>query len=117
MKNFTKALSGSVKTGTSRIDEAIKVSTKFDRLQEVIDNMVADCANAGDAETFMRDYCGITNQNDGTYNSLYGYYLYDGKTYQDLLPQNGDAVYPAATTFDANGLTVTISEESTLTDQ
>ena len=117
MKNFTKALSGSVLEGTARIDEAIKVSTKFNSLQDVIENMVADCANAGNAETFMRDYCGIENQNNGTYNSKYGYYLYDGKTYQDILPQNGGAVYPAETTFDANGLIVTIPEESSLTDQ
>ncbi len=29
MKNFTKALSGSVKTGTAKIDEAIQVSTSL----------------------------------------------------------------------------------------
>ncbi|MBQ9488167.1 MAG: hypothetical protein IJU91_10305 [Selenomonadaceae bacterium] len=117
MKNFTKALSGSVKTGTAKIDEAIKVSTKFDSLQDVIDNMVSDCAKAnsgdgGSAEKFMSEYCGITNQNNGTFNSNRGYYLYDNKTYKDLLPQEGDAVYPADTTFDANGLTVNILDLS-----
>lgn len=63
MKNFTKCLSGSVLTGIAKIDEAVKKGTKFNSLQDVVDNMVADCRNAGSAEVFLRDYCGITNQN------------------------------------------------------
>lgn len=60
----------------------------------------------------MSEYCGITNQNDGTYSSAYGYYLYDNKTYKDLLPQEGDERCPTDTTFDANGLTVNILDLS-----
>lgn len=136
MKNFTKALSGSVKTGMEKINEAIQVSTKFNSLQDVIDNMVSDCAKANSAENFMSEYCGIENQNvpstnfplryvdpatgnitEETINSGWGVYLYDGKTYQDILPQEGAAVYPTDTTFVASGLTVTVPAESSLNDQ
>lgn len=123
MKNFTKALSGSVLTGMDKVNEAIKVSTKFNSLQEVIDNMVSDCAKAGgDAEKFLKDYCGIENENNGTYDSRYGFDL-DGKTYNELFPQNGNAKYPYEPNFDFNGLTVTVpttdplSEDAPLTDK
>ena len=91
----------------TRLLKSARSLTAFKKL-----STTSDCANAGSAEKFLKDYCGITNQNNGTYNSNYGYYLYDGKTYQNIIPQNGDVAYPAGTTFDANGLTINITDTS-----
>ena len=141
MKNFTKCLSGSVLTGIAKIDEAIKKSTKFNSLQDVVDKMVADCRNAGSAEVFLRDYCGITNQNvpkenfpltyidpetgdtveyrDSTHWGVYLYPKEDGTStnYQDLLPQNGGIKVANETTFNRYGLNVHMPNFESLTNE
>jgi len=66
IKNLVQAWSKSVFTGTAKLDEAIKLCSQFNSIQEVIDKMIADCRAAGDADTFLRDYCGIILDNDDT---------------------------------------------------
>ena len=50
----------------AKLDESIQLCSQFKIIQEVIDQMVADCSRVGDAEIFLRDYCGIILDNEDT---------------------------------------------------
>ena len=66
IKNLVKAWSQTFLSDTDKLDESIKLSTQYNGIQDVIDHMVADCRAAGDADTFLRKYCGIILDNDDT---------------------------------------------------
>ena len=59
IKNLVHAWNKTFYSDTEKLDEAIKLSTPFKGIQDAIDNMIADCKAAGDADTFLRKYCGI----------------------------------------------------------
>ena len=60
IKNFVHSMANTKLDSALKLDEAIRACSGFNLLQEVIDKMVADCRKVNDAETFLRDYCGIT---------------------------------------------------------
>ena len=66
IKNLVQAWNKTLLSGTAKLDESIKLSTHFNSIQEAINQMVADCRAAGDADTFLRKYCGINLDNDDT---------------------------------------------------
>jgi len=53
-------------TGIAKLDESIKLCSHFKGIQDVINHMVADCRQAGDADTFLKKYCGIILDNKDT---------------------------------------------------
>ena len=118
MKNYVQASARSMLSDLPAVDEAIKASSHFNSLQEVIDAMVSDCRNAGDADTFLRDYCGIIDDNGDT-GAVVGWDAggLTAKTSETILLEEGDAVYPTDTTFTIRGLTITVPERNTLTEQ
>ena len=68
IKNLVKAWNKTLLSNKSieKLDEAIKLCSHFNNIQEVIDQMIDDCRAAGDADTFLRDYCGIILDNEDT---------------------------------------------------
>ena len=68
IKNLVKAWSQTIlaNKSTEKLDESIQLCSQFETIQEVIDKVVADCRAASDAETFLRDYCGINHDNKDT---------------------------------------------------
>ncbi len=111
VKKFVKSMN----TGSSDVDKAIKASSNFRSLNDVVEKMVADCAKAGDAEKFLREYCGIFIDNTDT-GAAIGWDAGGSsmKTSSDLFPQSGDAVYPDSTTFKKRGLEIKVPAKNTL---
>ncbi|MBO4779583.1 MAG: calcium-binding protein, partial [Selenomonadaceae bacterium] len=66
IKNLVQAWNKTFLSKTDKLDESIKLSTNFNGIQDAIDQMVADCKAAGDADTFLRKYCGIILDNADT---------------------------------------------------
>ena len=76
IKTFMKALETHTLTKKSNetdvafttriIDAAIKACSKFSGVQAVIDQMLADCKNANNTTTFLKNYCGIDLSNNDT---------------------------------------------------
>ena len=118
IKNFVKSMSQSLVYGKTRLDEAVRASSHFNSMQEVVDQMVADCRKVGDAQTFIRDYCGIiTNNKDNGSATGWDAGGEKVKTSNDLYTTVADAKYPDSTTFTIRGLTVTVPEKSTLNEK
>ena len=118
MKNFVQSMANSSLNTKQKLDEAIKACSQFDSLQDVIDKLLSDRKKAGDAETFLRDYCGIFLDNADT-GAVTGWDAggLTVKTKDDLLPKSGTASYPSSTSFTKRGLTLTnIPEKSMLTE-
>ena len=111
IKKFVK----SMYTGSSDVDKAIKASSNFSTLNDVVEKMIADCEKANDAETFLREYCGIITDNTDT-GAAIGWDAGGSsmKTSSDLFPQSGDAVYPDSTTFKKRGLEINVPAKNTL---
>ncbi|MBD3878357.1 MAG: hypothetical protein SR1Q5_01545 [Quinella sp. 1Q5] len=118
IKNFVHSMAHTILDTEEKLDEAIKNCSQFNTLQEVIDKMVADCRTANNADTFLRDYCGIILGNDDR-NAVVGWDAggLSMKTQSDLFPQSGDAIYPESTTFTIRGLTITVPEKDTLSEK
>ena len=66
IKNLVKAWNKTFLSSNSKLDESIKLSTQYNGIQDAIDHMIADCRAAGDADTFLRKYCGIILDNADT---------------------------------------------------
>ena len=100
-----------------RVDEAIRACSHFNSLQEVINQLINDLNTAGDAETFLKKYCGIFPDNKD--NGSVIVWDADGlqtKTTDNLLPTNYSNNYPTSTTFTKRGLTLTVPAKNTLTE-
>lgn len=118
IKNFVQSTARSVLDSKLKLDEAIRLCSQFNSLQEVIDAMVADCREAGDADVFLRKYCGIILDN-ADMGAVTGW---DAgglvmKNADSLYTAAGDAVYPESTTFTIRGLTITVPEKDTLSEK
>ena len=92
--------------GNEALDEAVQTASngKFSSAQEVIDQLVSDCASTdGDSDTFLREYCGITMDNDDT-GAITGYDVGYGefKTAESVVPETGTR----DTSFTDNEFTV-----------
>ena len=118
IQNFVRSMANTALNSALKLDEAIKNSSGFNSLQEVIDKMVADCRTVNDAETFLRDYCGIFTDNKDT-GAIIGWDAggLTMTTHDDLLPETSAAVYPSSTVISSRGLTLTLPEKSSLSAQ
>ncbi len=118
IKNFVHSMANTALDTRLKLDEAIQLCSGFKSLQEVIDKMVADCLKVNDADKFLRDYCGIILDNEDT-GAITGW---DAgglkiKTHEGLMPEHSAAKYPTEITFTKRGLTLTVPEKDTLSDQ
>ena len=67
IKNLVKAWNKTLLTDTTaKLNESIRLCSHFTGIQDVINHMVADCKAAGDADTFLKKYCGIILDNEDT---------------------------------------------------
>ncbi|MBR6713432.1 MAG: hypothetical protein IKI76_10635 [Selenomonadaceae bacterium] len=88
IKNLVKAWTKTQLTGTAKLDESIRLCSHFKGIQDVINHMVADCKAAGDADTFLKKYCGIILDNDDT-GAITGWDAggLTVKTAKDIIPE------------------------------
>ena len=68
IQKFMKVLDENNSDGRSRLDYAVSVASGgyFKSIDAAMNQMVADCKNAGNSDTFLKDCCGIDLSNDDT---------------------------------------------------
>lgn len=124
MQKFMAVLDDTTSTGTTALDEAVQACSDFSGIQDLIDSFLADCTSAGDADTFLNDYCGIdlTNADTGAISGS------DAggttvRTASSIVEEGGTASYPTTTSSVIDGLTVvwptrflTSSEQTVVAD-
>ena len=117
IKRFMRALDKTPFGGTKAIDAALRKCSEFLSLDALIDQFVADCENAEDADMFLLEKCGIDLDNGDT-GAITGFDAggFIVKTKDSIVEEIGDANYPEGTSFEINGLTINIPEQSELTD-
>ncbi|MBR1580950.1 MAG: hypothetical protein IJ668_10765 [Selenomonadaceae bacterium] len=118
IRNYVQFAANSNLDGSSLVDAAIRASSHFNSLQDVINHMVSDCRTANDADTFLRDYCGIIYDNDDG-GAVIGWDNggLTSMNYSALMPASGDASYPSGDSFTIDGLTINnLPNQSTLSD-
>ena len=115
IKNFMGALDNTTLSGSKALDEAIKAcSSKFSTIKEAVAKCVEDCKNAGNAQTFLRKYCGIELSDFDT-GAITGWDAAnsDIKDGEDIIPEDGDVQTFEGTSFTVNGLKLTIPTKLT----
>ena len=118
IQNFVQTVSESTLRGAAALDEAVKASTSFKNANDVVNRLIADCKAAGNADTFLKKYCGINLDNEDI-GILTGWDAGGMKAVSrdGLVTETGKAVYPGRTTFTKRGVTVTVPKKSSLTKQ
>ena len=115
IKNLVKAWSETLLYDTAKLDESIRLCSHFKSIQEVIDQMIADCEAAGDESIFLEKYCGIILDNDDT-GAITGWDAggLSVKTATDIVPETLSTLkhlpdYTNTTFKTSQGVTVNIS--------
>ncbi len=118
IQNCVRTLSESPLEGLEAREEAVKACSSYKSADDLLNKLFADCKAAGNAETFLQKYCGIIFANGDT-GAITGWEAGNPEAagISELMPKNGEAVYPAETTFTKRGLTVTVPKKSTLTEK
>ena len=118
IKDFMKSLDNTTLSGTAALDEAVKASSHYhyNSLQDVIDNLIADCRRSGSPEYFLKEFCGIdlTNEDTGaiTGSDAGGSTV---KNASDVVPESGSVdTNFNDDSFEINGLIFKIGDLSTL---
>ena len=115
MKKFIAFLDTTTLSGTAAVSEAINRATtgtrkKFADLDAAIAQMLKDCKAAGNADTFLRQYCGIILGNSDT-GAITGSDA-GGKTIktaESIIYESDTANVFTANKFTVNGLTVKLT--------
>jgi len=113
IKKFMQSLDTTNSSGVTALNQAVKAATGgyFNTAQAAIDQMVADCNTAGNATTFLQDYCNINLTNDDT-GAITGYDAGGSATQKgasDIVPESGSLNNFTGNRFTTNGLTVYLS--------
>ncbi|MBR4905084.1 MAG: hypothetical protein IKZ53_10490 [Selenomonadaceae bacterium] len=108
IKKFMKSLDTTNNSGISAVNQAIKAASGgyFTNINDVVDQMIADCQTAGSADTFLKDYCGIDLTNDDT-GAITGFDAggSEVKTASSIVPESGKLNSFTGNSFTVNGLT------------
>ena len=115
IQSFMASLDKTKLQGSKALDEAIDAcSDKFSTLKEAIAQCVADCKSAGDANTFLRKYCGIELSDTDT-GAITGWDAAnpDTKSNEDVVPETGSMKTFSGTSFTVNGLTLNVPSNLT----
>ena len=110
IQNFMAELDTTTLTGAKALDAAVAAcSSKFSTIKEAIAQCVADCKNADDYKTFLRQYCGIELTDYDT-GAITGWDAANSKSKdgEDIVPETGSQKTFSGTSFTANGLTLTV---------
>ena len=98
---------------TKVLDFAIKACSSFDSMQKAINQMLADQKKAGNADTFLKKYCGINLSNTDT-GAITGKDAGGSKvkTATSIVPESGslDENFKE-NSFTVNGLTVQLGQD------
>ena len=112
IQTFMRSLDNSGLSGVEAVDEAIRVCSNYrvNTLQDAVNIMASECNEAGSADNFLRNYCGIILDNEDT-GSLTGSdaYGWETKTNESIIPENGDFQAFTGDSFSANGLNFKLS--------
>ena len=105
------ALDKTTLQGTEALDAALQACSDFKSLQDFKDRIISDCESVGNAETFLRDYCGIIIGNADT-GALTGSDAGNGtvKTAKSVVPESGDSTAFTGSSFTVDGLTVKLGK-------
>ena len=116
IKTFMSSLDQTTLSAKAAMDEAIRACSNFTSMQDAINHFISDAQNAKNAETFLKDYCGIILNNKDT-GAITGSDAGGStvKTATSVVPESGSLAYPSGTSFTKRGLTVIIPEETELT--
>ena len=111
IKAFMAALDKTTLKGTAALDAALQACSDFKSLQDFKDKIISDCKSVGNAETFLRDYCGIIIGNADT-GALTGSDAGNGnvKTAKSVIPESGDSKAFTGSSFTVDGLTVKLGK-------
>lgn len=116
--NFMQSLDNTELSGRAALDEAIQASSNFQNFEEFKRKFFDDLDAAKNWQTFLVEKCGIILDNDDT-GAISGSDA-GGSTSKgaaDILPSEGDAIYPEGSSFTVNGLTIYgIPPKENLTD-
>ena len=110
IQRFMKSLDTTNKSGVAALNEAVKYATNdhFSSMQDAINKMVIDCRSVNNANTFLKNYCGIDLTNDDT-GAITGYDA-NSSTYQKtasgIVPETTALESFTGSSFQTNGLTV-----------
>lgn len=98
---------------TNVLDFAVKACSSFGSMQKAINQMLADQKKAGNADTFLKKYCGINLANTDT-GAITGKDAGGSKvkTATSVVPENGslDKSFKG-NSFTVNGLTVKLGQD------
>lgn len=122
MKKFLATLDNTAlgsKSISDVLSSAVKSCSSFSSFQNLIDTMLQDRNNAGSAENFLVDYCGIVLDNEDTGaitgNDAGGSTV---KTRESVVTESGNIDRNFTdSSFVVDGLTVRIADESTIDGQ
>lgn len=111
-----KSLDNTTLSREKALDEAVKACSNFSSMQDVIDNLIADCKSASNTTEFLKDKCGIILDNSDT-GAITGFDAGGSitKTAESVVPESGSPSYPSGNSFTVRGLTVKIPSRGTLT--
>ena len=124
IKKFMKSLDTTTYSGISALSQAVSVASDgyFKDVNSAITQMVADCRNAGNATTFLKNYCGIDLSNTDT-GAIIGYDAGGSTvlTAESVIPESGslDTNFNSnSTSFKTNyGATFYLSKTSLSNDE
>ena len=111
IKNFMAILDTTTAQGEDALDAAISTVSNFSSYANFRAQLLSDCQTAGDADTFLRTYCGIILDNDDT-GAITGLDAGNStvKTAESIVPESGELVNFAGDSFTMNGLTVKLGQ-------
>ena len=119
IQSFMASLDKTTLSGSAALDEAIDAcSDKFSTIKEAVAQCVADCKAAGNAQTFLRKYCGIelTDRDTG---AITGWDAAnpDSKNADDVVPEHGAPETVTSKSFTINGLKINVPNKLTSPQQ
>lgn len=106
---FMASLNRTKLKGMAAVDEAVRKSSKFHDVEEVIHCMINDCRRINDADTFLRDCCDIIFDNADT-GSITGWDSGTAKvkTNESIVEERGAVKVFRGSSFTVNGLKVNL---------
>ena len=111
IQKFMAALDATTLKSTAAVNAALQACSDFSSVQDFRNKIVSDCKSAGDATTFLRDYCGIIIGNADT-GAITGSDAEGGlvKTAKSVVQESGDLQDFTGDEFTFDGLTVKLGK-------
>ena len=99
-------------SGISALNQAVSIASGgyFTNINAAVNQMIADCQNAGSGSNFLTQYCGINLNNTDT-GAITGSDAGGSttKTANSIVPESGNLINFTGSNFTTNGLTVQLA--------